>query len=221
MGNRVALRKRPITDCWWPIPARKWRRPAEEVARDLLGRYLVRNISGRRRLTLKIIETEAYLGTPDRASHAFGGRKTPRTATLHLVGGHSYVYLVYGMHHCFNIVAGDESNGEAVLIRAGVPVEGKEVMIASRKLKLPLKPGQLAGGPGKLCQALAIDRSHDAILLDDPAAPLYISRGEPITDPDAIAVGPRIGIDYAKEARDWPLRFAVRGHSEMSVPVLK
>lgn len=220
MGDHVARRKRPITDNWKPIPARRWRKTAEEVARDLIGRYLVRNLDSRRRLAVRIIETEAYLGTPDRASHAFGGRKTPRTATLHLTGGHSYVYLVYGMYHCFNVVAGDDTNGEAVLVRAGVPVEGLEAMIANRQLKRPLKPGQLAGGPGKLCEALAIDRTHDAILLDDSKGPLYISRGEPVTDPGAIAVGSRIGIDYAKEAKDWPLRFALRNHHEMSKPIL-
>ncbi len=195
--------------------------PAESVARDLLGRYLVKRVEGEQPLILKIIETEAYLGKTDRASHAFAGKKTPRTETLYLTGGHAYIYLIYGIHHCFNVVTGDSTNGEAVLIRAGSAVQGLETMIRNRGLATPIRPGQLAGGPGKLCSALAINRDLNAIRLDDAHADLYLAEGEPICDPKKnIATGPRIGIDYAEEARPWPLRFGIRGDLEMSRPIL-
>jgi DNA-3-methyladenine glycosylase len=197
-----------------PLPLSFYRRPAEEVARDLLGRYLVRELDGER-LVLRLVETEAYLGGPDRASHAWGGRRTPRNESLYLPGGHAYVYFIYGMHWCLNAVTGEADIGSAVLLRAGEPVEGETRMVANRNWKRPPRPGDLAGGPGKLCQALGIDRSLDGVLLDRP--PLLITGGKPFTD-DEVAAGPRIGVDYAGEAAAWPLRFAVRGHRHVSKP---
>jgi DNA-3-methyladenine glycosylase len=102
-----------------------------------------------------------------------------------------------------------------VLIRAGEPVEGGERMVRNRGRIGKVKPGDLAGGPGKLCQALAIDRSLDGVLLD--REPLRITRGEP-AEPDEIVAGPRIGVDYAGEASAWPLRFAIRGNPHVSKP---
>jgi len=199
-----------------PLPRSFYRRPAETVARDLLGRYLVREIEGER-LVLRLVETEAYLGEPDRASHAWAGRRTPRTESLYLPGGHAYVYFIYGMHWCLNAVTGEAGIGSAVLLRAGEPVEGEERMRVLRKWVRPPRPGDLAGGPGKLCQALGIDRSLDGVLLDAP--PLWIAKGEPVGE-EEIAAGPRIGVDYAGEAAAWPLRFAVRGNPHVSRPRL-
>ena len=197
-----------------PLPVSFYRRPAEAVARDLLGRYLVRELDGAR-LVLRLVETEAYLGAPDRASHAWGGRRTPRNASLYLPGGHAYVYFIYGMHWCLNAVTGKEDIGSAVLLRAGEPVAGEERMIENRVWARPPRAGDLAGGPGKLCQALAIDRALDGARLDCP--PLFITRGDPVPEED-VATGPRIGVDYAGEAAAWPLRFAVRGCGHVSRP---
>jgi len=197
-----------------PLPLSFYRRPAEEVARDLLGRWLVHEVAGER-LVLRLVETEAYLGAPDRASHAWGGRRTPRNESLYLPGGHAYVYFIYGMHFCLNAVTGERDIGSAVLLRAGEPAEGEERMRENRRWPRPPRPGDLAGGPGKLCQALAIGRELDGLLLDRP--PLWIARGEPV-EPAGIAAGPRIGVDYAGEAAGWPLRFMVRGNRHVSKP---
>jgi DNA-3-methyladenine glycosylase len=196
------------------LPASFYRRPAEIVARDLLGRYLVRELEGER-LVLRLVETEAYLGAPDRASHAWGGRRTPRNENLYLPGGHAYVYVIYGMHYCLNAVTGEAGVGSAVLLRAGEPVEGEERMAENRGWTKKVRPGDLAGGPGKICQALGIGRELDGVLLDRP--PLYITKGEPVAATEIVA-SPRIGVDYAGEAAGWPLRFSVRGDWNVSRP---
>src|SRR6185295_13419266 len=196
------------------LPISFYRRPAEAVARDLLGRYLVRDLAGER-LVLRLVETEAYLGAPDRASHAWGGRRTARNESLYLAGGHAYVYFIYGMHFCLNAVTGEAGVGSAVLLRAGEPVEGAPRMAALRQVACRVRPGDLAGGPGKLCRALAIDRALDGARLD--RAPLWIAAGEPVPESE-VAAGPRVGVDYAGEAAAWPLRFAIRGNPHVSRP---
>jgi DNA-3-methyladenine glycosylase len=198
------------------LPRSFYRRSAETVARDLLGRYLVRRLDGER-LVVRLVETEAYLGAPDRASHAWNGRRTARNESLYLAGGHAYVYLIYGLHHCLNVVTGAPDVGSAVLLRAAVAVDGEDRMKANRGFDRSLRAGDLAGGPGKLCQALAVDRRQDAISL--LRGELVVTRGEPL--PEArVAVGPRVGIDYAGEAVGWPLRFAETGNPEVSRPRL-
>jgi DNA-3-methyladenine glycosylase len=197
-----------------PLSRSFYRRPAETVARDLLGRYLVREIGGER-LVLRLVETEAYLGEPDRASHAWAGRRTARNESLYLAGGYAYVYMIYGMHFCLNAVTGKAGIGSAVLLRAGEPVEGEERMRENRGWTRAPRPGDLAGGPGKICQALAIGRELDGVPLGQP--PLYITKGEPVAAEEIVA-SPRIGVDYAGEAALWPLRFSVRGHPHVSRP---
>jgi DNA-3-methyladenine glycosylase len=211
-----------------PLPLSFYRRPAEQVARDLLGCYLVRragegpgratSASPGELLVLRLVEVEAYFGAPDRASHAWGGRHTPRNASLYLPGGHAYVYFIYGMHWCLNAVTGEAGVGSAVLLRAGEPLAGEERMRANRGLpadRSPARPGDVAGGPGKLCQALAVDRAFDGLRLD--SGPLQLVAGEPVP-PGQVAVGPRIGVAYAGEAAAWPLRFAVAGNPHVSRP---
>ena len=205
---------RPCVSRFRTLPRSFYRRPAEEVARDLLGRYLVRELEGER-LVLRLVETEAYLGDPDRASHAWKGRRTPRNESLYLPGGHAYVYFIYGMHYCLNAVTGEAGIGSAVLLRAGEPVEGEERMVENRGWTAKVRPGDLAGGPGKICQALAIGKELDGVLLDQ--APLYITKGEPVAVEEIVA-SPRIGVAYAGEAALWPLRFSVRGHPHVSKP---
>lgn len=203
-------------DPFSPLAEPFYRRPAEVVARDLLGRYLVRQLDGER-LVLRLVETEAYLGAPDRASHAWGGRRTARNESLYLPGGFAYVYFVYGMHHCLNAVTGEAGVGSAVLLRAGEVVAGAERMRELRGLARPPRAGDVAGGPAKLCRALDVDRRLDGASL--LAGELVLAHGEPV-EPGSIARGPRVGVGYAGEAAGWPLRFAIRGHREVSRPRL-
>jgi DNA-3-methyladenine glycosylase len=195
------------------LPPGFYRRPAEIVARDLLGRWVVRRL-GADTLILRLVEVEAYLGAPDRASHAWNGRHTPRNASLYLAGGHAYVYFIYGIHWCLNAVTGDAGQGGAVLLRAGEPIAGEDVMRFNRRRTAP-RPGDLAGGPGKLCQALAVDRSFDGQPLDGEL--LRLTAGEPVAAA-AVAAGPRIGVAYAGDAAAWPLRFAISGNLHVSRP---
>lgn len=202
---------------WDPLPPEFYRRPADEVAPALLGRWLVRELAGQR-LVLRLVETEAYLGAPDAASHAAGGHRSERVESLYLPGGHAYVYLIYGIHHCLNAVTGEGGNGDAVLLRAGEPVEGGEAMGRRRGLHergRPVRPGDVAGGPGKLCQALAVDRELDGTPLFRGA--LRIVEGEAVA-PERVVTGTRIGVDYAGEAAGWPLRFAEAGNRHVSRP---
>ena len=198
------------------LPRSFFLRPAETVARELLGRYLVRRLGGER-LVARLVETEAYLGAPDRASHAWGGRRTARNKSLYLIGGHAYVYLIYGLHHCLNVVTGEREVGSAVLLRAAEAVTGELRMKVNRGLDRALRPTDLAGGPGKLCQALAVDRRLDGASL--LRGELIVTRGEPLAG-ERIVAGPRVGIDYAGEAAGWPLRFAEMDNLEVSRPRL-
>jgi len=199
-----------------PLPLDFYRRPAEEVAPDLLGRLLVRRI-GRQRLVLRLVEVEAYLGAPDRAAHAWNNRRTARNESLYLPGGHAYVYFIYGMHWCLNVVCGEKDEGGAVLLRAGEPLRGETAMRARRGLADRVRPGDVAGGPGKLAQALGVDRALDGARLD--GREVWIAPGEPL--PRArIATGPRIGVAYAGEAASWPLRFVEAGSPHVSRPRL-
>ena len=176
-----------------------------QVARDLLGMLLVVPTRSGRRVSGIIVETEAYRGPEDRASHAFGGRRTGRTETMYAVGGTAYVYFVYGMYHQFNVVTNVAGIPHAVLVRAIEPVEGIDVM-RRRRGRGDL---ELANGPGKLCIALGIDRGLDRA--DLVRGPVRIEGGGRRLPWSAIDSGPRIGIDYAGAwaRRSW--RFWIRG----------
>ena len=197
-----------------PLPERFYLRSAEIVAQELLGHLLVRRL-GDESLVVRIIETEAYLGEGDRASHAWRGRPTERTRVLFGAGGIAYVYLVYGLHNMLNVVTGDEGDGCAVLIRSGEPMRGKQTMVENRGLSGGLGAGAVAGGPGKLCQALSVGREFNGVGLE--AGELRICSGESLLS-ESIAVGSRIGVDYAGEAAGWPLRFAESGNRHVSRP---
>ena len=181
------------------------------VARQLLGQILVVPTKSGGRVSGMIVETEAYRGPEDRASHAYGGRRTRRTETMYRKGGTAYVYFVYGMYHQFNVVTCVPEIPHAVLIRALQPVEGIDLMRSRR-------PGRsdvdLANGPGKLSIALAIDRSLDgADLLEDR---VWIERGNRQISASSIARGPRIGIAYAGEWAEKPWRFWLRDNPFVS-----
>lgn len=170
-----------------------YERGAVELARALLGAVLVRRIDGKR-LSGRIVEVEAYPGGEDRASHSHGGRRTPRHESMYLAGGACYVYLIYGMHHCLNVVSGARDSGEAVLIRAIEPLEGVEDMIRRRALdrRSGREPSRrdVARGPGRLAAALGVDRSLDGARLARSSG-LWIEEGEA---PRRILALPRVGL---------------------------
>lgn len=177
------------------------------VARELLGNYLVREYEGEK-LVCRITETEAYIGRCDKACHAYGYKRTARTETLFAKPGTAYIYLIYGMYNCLNFVTEPEGEPAAVLIRGLEAVSGTETLT---RLRYPKHHGELTAyqaknflnGPGKLCKALSLDRSYNGIDLTGDT--LYAIRSGEI--PDTIYTGPRIGIDYAEEAIDFPWRF--------------
>jgi DNA-3-methyladenine glycosylase len=180
------------------------------VARDLLGRRLVRVLDCER-LSGCIVEVEAYAGEEDRASHARSGR-TERNAPMYGPPGHAYVYFIYGMHHCLNVVTGEEGVPAAVLIRALEPVEGIEAMRARRGGRADV---ELTSGPARLCQALEIDRRFDGVDLCALDAVLFIE--EEVAPPnEAIAAGPRVGVRGDEAALTAPWRFYVRGSRYVS-----
>lgn len=192
-----------------------FRRDPVTLARALLGQRLVRVTDSSTRISGIIVETEAYLGIPDLAAHTTGGRRTARNASMWLDGGHSYVYFTYGMHHCMNIVTQTPDEPTAVLIRALQPEEGLDLMRLHRG-DAAKRNRDLCSGPAKLCQALDIDRSLDGIDLCTGSA-LFIEqiRHRPFPD-SVIATGPRIGVGYAKEWAEKPLRFWLRGNEHVS-----
>jgi DNA-3-methyladenine glycosylase len=183
-----------------------------EVARDLLGKKLVVPARNGARVAGIIVETEAYRGPEDRASHAYNGRRTNRTETMYAVGGTAYVYFIYGMYNQFNVVTNVEDVPHAILVRAVEPVEGLEVI---RRRRPRRSEYELTGGPGRLCLALGIDRQLDrADLLGDR---VWIEDAAAIS-PRQIARGPRIGIDYAESWVKKPWRFWVRDNPFVSKP---
>ncbi len=195
-----------------------YRAGAEAVARRLLGQRLVHIVDGERRSGV-ILETEAYLGPEDKAAHSFGGRRTRRTETMYMDGGTAYVYLNYGIHHLVNIVVLGVDQPHAVLVRAVDPVEGLPSMRAARPKARADR--DLCSGPGKLGAALGINLSHDGLDLTESGS-LFVERVRPRALPRArVAACPRIGVDYAAEWAPRPLRFCVRDHPGLSVPVPK
>jgi len=181
-----------------------------EVARDLLGKKLVVSNRNGARVSGIIVETEAYRGPEDRASHAWNGRRTQRTETMYGLGGTAYVYFVYGMYNQFNVVTNVADVPHAVLVRALEPVEGLGLM---RRRRPGRSERELTSGPGRLCLAMGIDRKLDkADLLGER---VWIEEGISIS-PRQIARGPRIGIDYAEKWIGKPWRFWVRDNPFVS-----
>jgi DNA-3-methyladenine glycosylase len=183
------------------------------LSKQLLGKYLFTSIDGL--LTGGyIVETEAYNGIVDKASHAFGNRRTKRTETMYQEGGIAYVYLCYGIHEMLNVVASLEGEPRAVLIRAIEPTTGIDIMLL-RKGMDTLKPN-ITAGPGSVAKALGIDRKLNGISLQSNQ--LWIEdKGITFTD-DQIAAVPRIGVAYAQEDALLPYRFYVKGNKYVSKP---
>ena len=182
------------------------------VAKALLGHCFVRREPDGRVTAGRIVETEAYCGYSDPACHSYKG-KSARTRAMFGPRGHAYIYLIYGMYNCLNVVSGPPGEPEAVLIRALEPVDGFDLMEARRGTD---KIKQLMSGPGKLCMAMDICRGLYGVDLLDENSALYLQPGSP--PPEHIA-SKRVGIDYAGEAADWPWRFSVKGSPFVSVKV--
>jgi DNA-3-methyladenine glycosylase len=187
------------------------------VAKELLGKVLVSEMSGQR-ISARIVETEAYMGFKDKAAHSYGGKRTPRVEVMYGDPGFSYIFMIYGMYSCFNIVTREKGNPQAVLIRAAEPVEGTEWMAQRRFGKsfeqlTKIQRRGLTNGPGKLCVALSIDRRLNGIDLCDNE--LYLEEGE--SERLGIITTKRVGVDYAEEAKDYPWRFYIEGNEYVSV----
>jgi DNA-3-methyladenine glycosylase len=181
------------------------------VARDLLGKRLVVPAPTGARVSGRIVEVEAYLGVADRAAHSYGGRRTARTETMYGRGGTAYIFFVYGMYHQFNVVSGPAGVPHAILVRALEPEEGVEWMRRRRPAK---NERDLTSGPGKLCQALGIDRGFDGE--DLTGRRVWIEDVGAVVEDAKIASGPRIGIDYAGEDALKPWRFWLKANAFVS-----
>lgn len=183
------------------------------LAKDLLGKVLYTQISGQITAGI-IVETEAYFGVKDKASHAFGGRRTNRTEIMYSEGGISYVYLCYGMHHLFNVVSSVKDDPHAILIRAIEPLVGKDIMEERRNM--PHSKSAISSGPGSAAKALGIDKSFNAKDLNGPE--IWIEDQSINYADDEISISPRVGVAYAQEHALLPLRFFVKGNKYVSKP---
>lgn len=183
------------------------------LAVQLLGKQLFTLIDGK--LTGgTIVETEAYNGILDKASHAYNGRYTPRTKTMYEPGGISYVYLCYGIHHLFNVVTNTKNNPHAVLIRGLEPTYGISTMLERRNMQ-SIAP-RITAGPGALAKALGIDKNLNAKdLLGDE---IWIEDSGLHFTPDQIIAAPRVGVDYAEDHALLPWRFYIKGNKYVSKP---
>jgi len=203
MGTQTKKKKTPLT----------FYRGSEilQIGKELLGKYLFTRFDGKLTGGM-IIETESYKGPEDKASHAYGNRKTKRTRTLFENGGVAYVYLCYGIHHLFNVVTYKAGIPHAILVRAIIPTEGIETMVKRRK-KEKLSPA-LTSGPGTVTQALGINTHHSGTsLLSDT---IWIEERGVTLSPHQIICSPRIGIDYAEEDALLPWRFRLAEKSAIT-----
>ena len=188
-----------------------FQRSALEVARDILGKYLVREFS-RGKAILKIVEAEAYLGKEDAASHSYRGKVTARNKVMYKEGGVFYIYKIYGMYYCLNVVANKKDIPEAVFIRAAEPLAGIKIMQMNRGLRAEnLK--SLSNGPGKLSQALKLDVGFYGRSVENKE--FYFLKGEKVPFSD-IVQAPRVNVDYAAEDKYLPYRFYIKDNRFVS-----
>lgn len=175
-----------------------------DIARQLLGKVIIKK-DGQTTRYARIVETEAYAGAEDRASHAFGNKRTVRTETMFAKGGIAYVYLCYGMHHLLNVVTNQKDIPHAVLIRAIEPLFDSSIPSTKNKRRT-------GSGPALVTKYLGIDIKHNRISF--LSADLFIADDQFI--PEHISASPRIGVDYAGEAAQWPYRFFITGHPHVT-----
>jgi len=199
------------------LPRKFYSNDTLQVARELLGKYIVHKIGGEE-LTGMIVETEAYIGPHDKAAHSYNNRRTDRNEVMYGPPGYAYVYAIYGMYYCMNVVTADVDKPEAVLIRAIEPVKGLDTMAQNRFQKRyeelhKSEAINIANGPGKLCKALGINKSNNG---DDLCKDrLFIAEsGKPMDF--SIESSPRINIGYAEEAVFYPWRYYIKGNPYVS-----
>ena len=193
-----------------PLPVEFFNRDPRRVARDLLGKLLVRRL-GHQILIARIVETEAYLGANDPAAHSFSGR-TPRNEVIFGPPGYAYVYFIYGNHYCLNVSCLPDGEAGGVLFRAVEPLAGIAAMAKARSLSAS-PAHHLTNGPGKLCQALSITREQNGLNLTDSTQPLYLAADD--FPKPKVKVTPRIGIT---KAADLKLRYLISGNPFVSRP---
>ncbi|RZJ52301.1 MAG: DNA-3-methyladenine glycosylase [Flavobacterium sp.] len=183
------------------------------LAKDLLGKVLYTQINGEITAGI-IVETEAYFGIADKASHAYGDRRTNRTEIMYSRGGVAYVYLCYGIHYMFNVVTSVENEPHAILIRAIEPLEGKEII--ERRRNMAVEKAAISSGPGSAAKALGINMALNKKDLDGEE--IWIEDHNIKYNPENIAEVPRVGIAYAEEHALLPWRFFVKGNKYVSKP---
>lgn len=193
------------------LPQKFYAKPTLTVAKELLGKYIIRNYRGYK-LVGKIVETEAYIGFDDQASHASRG-KTKRNEVMFGYGGQAYIYMIYGKYYCLNIATEKSGFPAAVLIRAIEPISGIEQMAKNRNIK-PMDKKNISNGPGKLCQALKIDKNLNGIGLQTEK--LWLANGKGNINDSAIVSATRIGIDYAGSSKDLLWRFYLKDNLYIS-----
>lgn len=199
------------------LPQKYYLGDTVSISKSLLGKYLVRTVDGHR-LVCRITETEAYVGSCDKACHAYGYHKTRRNAVMFGPPGRAYLYLIYGMHCCLNLVTEPEGEPSAVLLRALEPISGRDELCRRRfgtawEDLTTYQRNNFLNGPGKLCKALSLTTAENGMDLT-AGEDLYVCETlaelglpEPAPARFQICAGPRIGVNYAEEARDFPWRF--------------
>ena len=182
-----------------------------DISKDLLGKILVTHLSGKT-TSGRIVECEAYAGEIDNASHASGGRRTPRTEIMFGHGGTAYIYLCYGIHHMFNVVTNEKGIPHAILIRALEPIEGIDTMLERTGKEKP--DASLTRGPGNVGKALGLHSSMTGYSLQSDE--IFIADDGFRYPGELIKASPRIGVDYAGDHARWPFRFYIAGHENVS-----
>jgi DNA-3-methyladenine glycosylase len=189
------------------LPRGFYQRPTLEVAGELLGALIVRRTDAGV-VAVRITEVEAYLGVADPACHTFGGRRSRRNESMWGPAGHAYVYRIYGLHCCLNIVTVGDGTPEAVLIRGATTVHGGGLVADRRGPTVARR--SWTDGPGKLCRALAVGLTDDGADLCSAEGALTVRRGAGAATVGEVERLPRVGVDYAGEAADWPLRLRLK-----------
>lgn len=184
-----------------------------QIAKQLLGKVLCTNIDGSICKAV-ITETEAYEAPLDKASHAYGLRRTKRTEVMYQQGGVSYVYLCYGIHKIMNVVTGPKELPHAILLRAAEPIYNWEKM--QERVTTKKAVSQLCSGPGNLCKALGINLAHNVVTLNGNL--IWIEEGNEMKEGQEIISSPRVGIKYAEECAHWNYRFRIKNHPSNSKP---
>lgn len=187
------------------------RKNVVQIAKELIGKIVVTNFNGLR-TSGRIVETEAYTGLNDKASHSYNGKRTARNEHMYAQPGTSYVYICYGIHQMFNVVTNEKEIPDAVLIRALEPLEGIDVMLERSGKKL--LDHTLTRGPGNVAKALGMNKSHSGISLTSDE--MYIASDEMLIVEDDIGISKRIGIDYAEEDASLLYRFFIKGNKYVS-----